>query len=221
MEKKKTFQRIKDLGLLAVIRGPSKDETIKAVNALIKGGVKGIEITYSTPEASEVVKALLKEHKDEILLGMGTITHMDQVKMAIDSGAEFIVSPIFDRQLTQAFIDSKALSIIGCFSPSEMFQAYEMGADMLKVFPGQLAGPSYIRDIRGPFPDYPFVISGGVDIHNIADWFNEGIIAVAVGTCLCPKQLVQDGEFEKISQIAAGFINKVNKAKQGIERKKR
>ena len=213
MEKKQTFQRIKDLGVLAVIRGPSRDETIKAVHALIDGGVKGIEITYSTPNASEVVKTLFKEYHDEILLGMGTITHPDQVKIAIDSGAKFIVSPIFDRQLARAFIDSKALSIIGCFTPTEIFHANEMGADIIKVFPGQLAGPGYIRDLRGPFPDYPFVISGGVDINNVADWFKEGVVAVAAGSCLCPKQLVLDGEFGKISQIAKEFVNKVNDTK--------
>ena len=88
--------------------------------------------------------------------------------MARDSGAVFVVSPMFDLPLTTAFVNSELLSMVGCFSPSEVFHAHQMGVDIIKVFPGRLAGPSYIKDLRGPFPDIPFMPTGGVDQDNVA-----------------------------------------------------
>jgi len=214
MNKKLVFDRISSLGLLAVIRGPSEQKTLKAVEALVKGGVKGIEITYSTPNACSVVNTLAKEYGEEILLGMGTLTEPEQVKLAADNGAKFIVSPVFEPTLAGTFIESGLLSMVGCFSPSEVFKAYKMGADIIKIFPGSLAGPSYIKDLRGPFPDIPFIPTGGVNKENIHEWFKVGVIAVGAGSNLCPKDLVINEEYEKITAIAREFVEAVNMAKQ-------
>jgi 2-dehydro-3-deoxyphosphogluconate aldolase/(4S)-4-hydroxy-2-oxoglutarate aldolase len=213
MDKEAVFQRIKSLGVLAVIRGPSEQLTLKAVDALIEGGVLGIEVTFSTPNAPAVVGQLAKSYGDEILLGMGTLTSADQVSMAVDYGSKFVVSPMFDVPLTRAFVESGLLSMVGCFSPSEVFAAYRMGVDIIKIFPGSLAGPRYIKDLRGPFPDIPFMPTGGVDIDNVGEWFKVGVVAVGAGSSLCPKQLVLNGEFRRITEIARKFVEVVNAVK--------
>ncbi|HPU01914.1 MAG: bifunctional 4-hydroxy-2-oxoglutarate aldolase/2-dehydro-3-deoxy-phosphogluconate aldolase [Firmicutes bacterium] len=213
MDKSMVFERIKSLGLLAVIRGPSEQKTLKAVEALVKGGVKGIEITYSTPNAGAVVKALDREYGDEILLGMGTLTEPGQVKEAAENGAKFIVSPILEPALVEAFLESGLLSMVGCFTPSEVFKAYEMGADIIKIFPGRLAGPAYIKDLRGPFPHIPFIPTGGVSKENVGEWFKAGVIAVGAGSNLCPKELMLNEKYEQITAIAREFVEAVNKAK--------
>lgn len=214
MDKKTVFTRIRSLGLLAVIRGPSEEKTLKAVESLVKGGVKGIEITYSTPNASSVVNTLAKEFGEEILLGMGTVTEPDQVKQAADNGAQFIVSPVFEPALVEDFLESGLLSMVGCFTPSEVFKAYKMGADIIKIFPGRLAGPAYIKDLRGPFPDISFIPTGGVSKENVGEWFKAGVIAVGAGSNLCPKELMLNEEYDKITAIAREFVEELRRARQ-------
>ena len=213
MDKQLIFKQVEALGLLAVIRGPSEQKTLNAVEALIDAGVKGIEITFSTPNAASVMNKLAQKHGNEILLGMGTLTEEKQIEMAADNGAKFIVSPMFESSLTQAFIKSGMLTMVGCFTPSEVFRAYQMGVDIIKIFPGRLAGPNYIKDLRGPFPDIPFMPTGGVNKDNVADWFKVGVVAVGAGSSLCPKELVKCEDYYKITEIAREFVAVVDSVK--------
>jgi 2-dehydro-3-deoxyphosphogluconate aldolase / (4S)-4-hydroxy-2-oxoglutarate aldolase len=210
MDKQLVFDRVKALGVLAVIRGPSEEKTLKAVDALVAGGVQGIEITYSTPNAAAVVKTLDKKYHDDILVGMGTLTKVEQVSEALENGAKFIVSPMFDPGLTEAFVNSGLLSMVGCFTPSEVFHAYQLGADIIKVFPGRLAGPRYIKDLKGPFPDIPVMPTGGVNKDNLADWFKVGVVAVGAGSSLCPKDMMKNGDYDQITKVAKAFVEEVN-----------
>jgi 2-dehydro-3-deoxyphosphogluconate aldolase / (4S)-4-hydroxy-2-oxoglutarate aldolase len=210
MDKQAVLQRIKDVGLLAVIRGPSKELTIKMVEALIAGGVIGIEITYSTPQAEEVVTALKNAYGEDILLGMGTLTEPEQAISAKDAGANFLVSPICEPGLVTAMAASGLVTMAGALTPTEIFQAYRLGTDVVKVFPGELTGPKYIKAIHGPFPYIPMMPTGGVTRENIADWFAAGVIAVGAGSALCPKNLAVEGRFLEISQLAAEFVEIVN-----------
>jgi 2-dehydro-3-deoxyphosphogluconate aldolase / (4S)-4-hydroxy-2-oxoglutarate aldolase len=210
MNKQLIFDHVKALGLLAVIRGPSEEKTLKAVDALVAGGVKGIEVTYSTPNAAAVVKALDEKYEDEILVGMGTLTKIEQVEEALENGAKFVVSPMFDIALTEAFVNSGLLSMVGCFTPSEVFHAYQLGADIIKIFPGRLAGPNYIKDLKGPFPDIPVMPTGGVNKDNLADWFKVGVVAVGAGSALCPKDLVKNEDYDQITKVAKAFVDEVN-----------
>ena len=215
MDKKLVFEKVKELGLLAVLRGPSEEKTVRAVDALVAGGVKGIEITFSTPNAQDVVSTLVKKYGDEILVGMGTLTQPEHIRMALDNGAKFIVSPMFDPSLTEDFVKSGLLSMVGCFTPSEVFQAYKLGADVIKIFPGQLAGPKYINDLKGPFPDIPVMPTGGVDKDNVAEWFKVGVVAVGAGSSLCPKNLVMEENYAKITEVAKAFVEEVNACRRG------
>jgi 2-dehydro-3-deoxyphosphogluconate aldolase/(4S)-4-hydroxy-2-oxoglutarate aldolase len=213
MNKAEVLEKVKELGLLAVIRGPSPELTVKMVEALVVGGVLGIEITYSTPNAEEVVRTLAKKFGDSIVLGMGTLTKPEQATSAKEAGASFLVSPICEPTLVKAMVASGLLTMAGALTPTEVFQAYNLGTDVIKVFPGSLGGPAYIKALKGPFPYIPMMPTGGVNAGNVAEWFSTGVVAVGAGSELCPPQLAKDGKFDEISKRAAEFVQVVNAAK--------
>jgi 2-dehydro-3-deoxyphosphogluconate aldolase / (4S)-4-hydroxy-2-oxoglutarate aldolase len=213
MNKRETLAKIHELGLLAVIRGPSVDLTIKMVEALVAGGVFGIEITYTTPNATEVVRNLDQAFGERILLGMGTLTRPEQAEEAAQAGARFLVSPICNHELGRAMVTTELAVMIGALTPSEVYQAYCLGSDIVKVFPGSLTGPGYIKALRGPFPDIKLVPTGGVSKENVGEWFAAGVFAVGVGSELCPTQLAKDGRFEEITDRAREFVELIRKVR--------
>lgn len=213
MDKQAVFECVKELGLLAVIRGPSPELTFKMVGALVAGGVKGIEITYSTPNAEEVVAELKKTYGDEILLGMGTVTKPEQAVSAKAAGASFLVSPVCVPELVKAMVGSGLLVMAGALTPTEIYQTHSLGADVIKIFPGSLAGPSYVKAIKGPFPYIPLMPTGGVSETNLKDWFAAGVIAVGAGSELCPPALAKEGKFDEISRRAAAFVKTLQEAR--------
>lgn len=212
--KQEILQEIKDIGLLAVIRGPSKDLTKKMVEALVKGGVVGIEITYSTPQAEEVVSSLKTSYGDDILLGMGTLTKPEQAESAKAAGANFLVSPVCEQELVRAMVKTGLVTMAGALTPTEIFQTHALGVDVIKVFPGSLAGPKYIKAVHGPLPDIEMMPTGGVSKENIKDWFAAGAVAVGAGSALCPKHLALEGKFDEISRIASDFVSVVKTSRR-------
>ncbi len=213
MNKVEVLEKVKQLGLLAVIRGPSAELTVKMVDALVAGGVSGIEITYSTPNAEEVVLELSGKYGDSIVLGMGTLTKPEQVLSGKLAGASFLVSPICEPALVKAMVGSGLLCMAGALTPTEVFQAYSMGVDVVKVFPGSLGGPAYIKALKAPFPYIPMMPTGGVSAGNAAEWFAAGVVAVGAGSELCPPQLAKEGKFDEISKRAAEFVQVVKIAR--------
>src|SRR5512137_2471531 len=200
MNKAEVLEKVKELGLLGVIRGPSAELTVQMVEALIKGGVLGIEITYSTPNAEDVVKTLSGKYGDKIVLGMGTLTKTEQAVTAKAAGASFLVSPICEPALVNAMVASGLLTMAGALTPTEVFQAYSLGTDVVKIFPGSLGGPAYVKALKGPFPYIPMMPTGGVSASNAADWFKAGVVAVGAGSELCPPDLAKAGKFDEITQ---------------------
>lgn len=217
MRKQEILDRVIELGLLAVIRGPSAELTIKMVEALFRGGVKGIEITYSTPNAEQVVRELAATYKDEIMLGMGTLTDPAQVESAKAAGAHFLVSPICEPELVRAMIASGLPTMAGALTPTEVFQAYRLGTDVVKIFPGSLGGPAYVKALKGPFPYIPMMPTGGVNAANLGDWFAAGVVAVGAGSELCPPQLAKEGKFDEITRRASEFNQAVQAARAGLK----
>jgi 2-dehydro-3-deoxyphosphogluconate aldolase/(4S)-4-hydroxy-2-oxoglutarate aldolase len=209
------LDRIRALGLLAVIRGPSAAATLKAVHALVRGGVLGIEITYSTPEAPDVVQRLKDKYGDDVLLGMGTLTRPAQAQEASAAGAQFLVSPHTEDKLGESMFTTGLAVMFGALTPSEVVRANELGADIVKIFPGSLGGPRYLKSLRGPLPDIPMMPTGGVTADNVEEWFAAG--AVAVGACgaLCPANLIREGRFEEIEDRARVFATAVRQARIG------
>ncbi len=217
MNKVDVLDRIKTLGLLAVIRGPAPELTIKMVEALVAGGVVGIEITYSTPNAEEVVAELGRKFGDDILLGMGTLTKPEQVNSAKSAGASFLVSPICEPVLVKAMAASGLVVMAGALTPTEIYQAYVLGSDVVKIFPGSLTGPAYIKAIKGPFPYIPVMPTGGVSESNVKEWFAAGVVAVGAGSELCPPALAREGKFNEITQRAANFVKIIHEARAGLK----
>jgi 2-dehydro-3-deoxyphosphogluconate aldolase/(4S)-4-hydroxy-2-oxoglutarate aldolase len=218
IEKTATLERIRDVGLIAVLRGPSEEATVRTVEALVAGGVRGVEITYSTPNAARVARALDRQFGEAIVLGMGTLTEPAQAQEAQDAGARFLVSPVCDESLARAMVATGLAVMVGALTPTEVHRAHRLGADMVKVFPGSLVGPGYIRALRGPFPHLAYVPTGGVSVSNVAEWFAAGVVAVGAGGELCPGPAMAAGRFDEITQRAREFVAAVDKARAGGER---
>lgn len=214
MNKAETLAKIQALGLLAVLRGPSEELTIKMVDALVAGGVTGIEVTYTTPNAPEVVRQLKANYGDDILLGMGTLTEPSQAAEAAEAGANFLVSPHTEAELAAAMRETGLPLMMGALTPSEVMLSRKLGSDVVKVFPGSLGGPEHMKALKGPFPDIPMMPTGGVSKDNIAEWFKVGAVAVGAGSQLCPKQMAVEGRFVEITAIAREFVQIIADARK-------
>lgn len=213
MDKLTIRSQIEKLGLLAVLRGPSPELTIAMVDALLAGGVRGIEITYTTPKAAEVVATLKRRYGSTLVLGMGTLTEPEQVEQALAAGAQFLVSPHCDPILGRRMVASELLTMIGALTPTEVLQAHRLGADVVKLFPGSLGGPSYMQSLRGPFPQIRMMPTGGVNLSNVAEWFKAGAVAIGVGSELCPAAWAREGRFDEITARAREFVAAVEAAR--------
>lgn len=206
MNKSETLAKVQELGLLAVLRGPSEDVTVSMVDALVAGGVTGIEVTYTTPNAPTVVKRLKDKYGDDILLGMGTLTEPEQAAEAAEAGANFLVSPHTEPELAAAMRETGLALMMGALTPSEVVLSRKLGSDVVKVFPGSLGGPSHMKALKAPFPDIPMMPTGGVSKDNVAEWFKVGAVAVGAGSQLAPKNLAAEGKFDEITVIARDFV---------------
>lgn len=203
---KTPLHTITTVGVIAVIRAPSADAAVEGTRALVAGGVTGIEITYSTPDAAVAIARISREFGDSVLLGAGTLRTPDQVAQAADAGARFLVSPGFSPALAAAMGASGLSSMIGALTPTEVMTAEDNGADVVKIFPAGLHGPALIRNLRGPFPGTAFMPTGGVSADNVAEWVAAGVVAVGAGSDLVSTAELAAGRFELITQKAIEFI---------------
>ena len=200
-----SLDTLKSTRVLAVLRAPSAEAAIHAADALVDGGVTGLEITFSTPDAPAVIRALDEKYGDRIYLGAGTVTTSHQAEQAADAGARFLVSPGTRENLTAAMKATGLTVMTGALSPSEVMAAIEYGTDVVKIFPASLGGPAYLRALRGPFPDLPLMPTGGVTPENIGEWFAAGAIAVGAGGDLCSSSALATGDWAEITRRAQLF----------------
>jgi len=213
MEPDLTLKRVEDLGLLAVVRGESHRAALEVVDALVEGGVLGIEITYTTPDAARVMRDLDEKYGGRILLGAGTVTTREQVEEAVGSGATFLVSPGCDPELVPAMLQTGLLVLPGVLTPSEVMLALRLGAPAVKLFPGSSGGPSYLKALLGPFPDTSFVPTGGISVDNTRDWFVAGALAVGAGGALAPASLSGRAR-DEVVENARTFAEAVSSARE-------
>ena len=213
MDRSRTLERVRELGLLAVVRGESREAALEVSEALVEGGVLGIEITFTTPEADLAIQDLKDSHGDRIFLGAGTVTTEEQMERAAASGAIFLVSPGCDPELLPAMLGTGLLVLPGALTPSEVMVARRLGAGAVKLFPGSSGGPSYLKAVACPFPDVPFVPTGGVSLANIADWFAAGAFAVGAGGALAPSSLAGRDRGEVVEN-ARRFAEAVSAARE-------
>lgn len=203
-----TLKAVEDARVLAVIRAPHPQAAIDASNALIRGGVTGLEITYSTPEAASVIAELTRQHGDGAVVGAGTITSATQAQEAAEAGARFLVSPGTRRAVVEAMVGTGLLTMSGAFTPSEVMAALEYGAHVVKVFPASLGGPGLLKALAAPFPDVPFMPTGGVNPENLSEWFDAGAIAVGAGGDLVPGDALAEGDMDRIEELARLFMDR-------------
>jgi 2-dehydro-3-deoxyphosphogluconate aldolase / (4S)-4-hydroxy-2-oxoglutarate aldolase len=200
-----TLERIGELGLLAVVRGESRTTALEVTAALVEGGVLGIEVTFTTPEAGKVLEDLNQEYGERILLGAGTIVESWQVEQAVASGAVFLVSPGCDPDLVPLMLEADLAVMPGILTPTELMLARRLGVEVFKLFPGSAGGPSYLKALLGPFPDAILIPTGGVSEENVHDWFAAGAFAVGAGGALAPAAIKDDRHREEVVARARSF----------------
>jgi 2-dehydro-3-deoxyphosphogluconate aldolase / (4S)-4-hydroxy-2-oxoglutarate aldolase len=207
-----TMERVRELGVISVVRGTSWQAALEVSEALIEGGVLGIEVTFTTPEADRVLRELDDEYEDRILLGAGTVTTPEHVERSVAAGARFLVSPGCDPELVPLMQETGLAVLPGVLTPSEVMLAVSLELDAVKLFPGSLGGPSYLKALRGPFPEVSFVPTGGVSAENAGDWFTAGAVAVGVGGALAPPEL--RGDRERGVERAESLVEAVRAARR-------
>ncbi|GHD44505.1 bifunctional 4-hydroxy-2-oxoglutarate aldolase/2-dehydro-3-deoxy-phosphogluconate aldolase [Mycetocola manganoxydans] len=200
-----SLDRLKSTRVLAVLRAPSPDSALRAADALVDGGVTGLEITFSTPDAPAVIRALDEKYGDRIYVGAGTVTTQEQATRAAEAGAKFLVSPGTRENLTRAMKDTGLIVMTGALSPSEVMAAVEYGTDVVKIFPASLGGPAFLTALRGPFPTVPLMPTGGVSPENIGEWFAAGAIAVGAGSDLVSSAALTAGDWAAITRRAEAY----------------
>ncbi|ASN06132.1 bifunctional 4-hydroxy-2-oxoglutarate aldolase/2-dehydro-3-deoxy-phosphogluconate aldolase [Virgibacillus necropolis] len=205
-----TFQRIKEHKLVAVIRGAKGEEVLSIARALHKGGIYILEITADTPKVDVLIRNLNQEFGDQMIVGAGTVLDPETARTAIMAGARFIFSPTVNVETIRLTKRYGVVSIPGALTPTEILTAYEHGADLIKVFPAGIMGPSYLKDIHGPLPHIPLMPTGGVDLSNVRQYFENGAVAAGLGSALVnTKQLINPDALKGITEKAQQFVEAI------------
>lgn len=217
MDKEKVIERIREVGLVAVVRAENEEKAIKITEACIEGGVAAIELTFTVPFAHNVIEFLAKRYSGgEIIVGAGTVLDSETARIAILSGSEFVVSPMFSEDVVRLCNRYRVASMPGVVSPKDAVLALEAGADIIKVFPGDLYGPNIIKAFKGPLPQGLFMPTGGVDKDNVGEWIRAGAVAVGAGGSLTAG--AKTGDYGKIVSTAKEFLANINKAREEMKK---
>jgi len=215
MNKPQTLAAITETGVIAVIRMTDTSKLEAVIQAVSAGGIRCIEITMTVPNAVTMLKTVRRSLPEAVVLGAGTVTDPETAKAVIDSGASFVVSPILDPAVIDVCKDRDVVVMPGCYTPTEIFTAVKRGSDFVKVFPATSLGPSFIKDLRGPFPNLKLVPTGGVSIDNAGEWIAAGAAAVGIGSDLLDKAAIASGKYEVLTERAARLAANVSRAKGG------
>ena len=208
-----TVRRLEAAGVVAVIRLADGAALRAVADALAAGGVRALEVTMTVPRAVVLIEELARALPSEFLVGAGTVLDAGTARDVIDAGAQFIVSPVFRRSVLETAHEREVAALPGCFTPTEILDAWEAGADIVKVFPATALGPSFFTDIRGPPPHVRLMPTGGVTRDNAGDWIRAGAAAIGVGTALVDREAVAQGRFDVITANARHFIDAVQSAR--------
>jgi 2-dehydro-3-deoxyphosphogluconate aldolase/(4S)-4-hydroxy-2-oxoglutarate aldolase len=209
MSRETDLQRVLDLGIVAIIRSPSGDQLVTVAEALLAGGIDVIEITLTVPNALEVLAAVRKKLGDRILLGAGTILDTETARAAMLAGADFIVSPTVNPSVIEMCRRYSKLVLPGAFTPTEVLTAWEAGADIVKLFPAEVGGPSLLRALKGPLPQVRILPTGGVNLQTIGEFLKAGACAVGLGSSLIEKSALEKGDFTRMTDLSRQYVQAV------------
>ena len=204
-DKQQVLDGIRDCGIVAVVRGKSDEQILKAIEAAMAGGVSVIEVTFTIPNALDVIRKLAGRIGDDVILGAGTVLTPEMALDAIDAGARFIVSPSTNIATIEAAKSAGVPVCPGALTPSEVVTAWQAGADIVKIFPANVMGPKYLKDLHGPLPNVPFMPTGGVNLDTARAYLENGAVALGVGGDLINARLMEEGNFAEITERAIRF----------------
>jgi 2-dehydro-3-deoxyphosphogluconate aldolase/(4S)-4-hydroxy-2-oxoglutarate aldolase len=205
MQTSDPLSRIHTTGIIAVIRAASGERLVEVAEALVAGGVEVMEVTFTVPQAHRVLEQVAGRLGDRILLGAGTVLDTETARIAILSGAEFIVSPAVNLDVIELCRRYGKLVMPGAFTPTEVVTAWQAGADIVKIFPSEFHGPAYLKTLKAPLPQVRMMPTGGVNVNTAKDYLAAGAFAVGVGSSLVDAKSVEAGDFAKIESLARQF----------------
>lgn len=205
------LNRIIDTGLVAIIRADVADHAARIAEACAKGGIGVLEITFTVPGAAKVIEALSKEYEDEMIVGAGTVLDPETARIAILSGAEFVVSPALNADTARLCNRYQVPHMPGTGTVKEIIEAMELGAEIIKIFPSEGLGPGFVKAVRSPLPQAQLMPTGGVSLDNVTDWIKAGCIAVGVSGHLTGYRTASDSKV--IIDTAKQFLTKIRKAR--------
>ena len=213
MIKINTLRALKECGVVAVVRGNSKEVGVEISKACVKGGVKALEVTYTNKFANDIIKELseIYEGQDDVVIGAGTVLDAETARAAMLAGAKYIVSPAFDLETAKICNRYKVPYLPGIMTINEIITAHEAGVDFVKLFPGSSFGQGYVKAIKGPLPYANIMVTGGVNIDNIDSWIKAGVDAVGIGGEL--NKLGEEGKFDEITAICEKYMAKLHEAR--------
>lgn len=213
MSRHENLQRVLNSGIVAIIRANSGEQLVNVARALFEGGVDVIEVTFTVPNAVEVLAAVKKDLGRQILLGAGTVLDPETARTAILAGAEFLVSPIVNLDVIKLGIRYDKLVMPGAYTPTEVLTAWEAGAEVVKLFPADIGGPAYLKALKGPLPQVRILPTGGVNLQTLPEFFKAGACAVGLGSSLVEKDAVDKGDFGRIRDLARQYVELVKQTR--------
>ena len=206
--------KIKEVGIVPVVRAASVEEATRAVEAICAGGIPVVEITMTVPNAVAVIREVAKQYGSKVLIGAGTVTSAEQAESCIRAGAEFLVSPSLNLATIEMANRYSKVITPGALTPTEVLTAWQAGGDIIKIFPcGAFGGAKYIKALRAPFPQIEMMPTGGVSLETVGDFLKAGACAVAVGAELIDSANIRDGHFGVFEERAKRFLEAVAKAR--------
>ena len=208
------MQLIRETGIVAIVRGTEIDSLMKVAESLHAGGVRSIEVTLNTPGAIDMISKLVQEFGDEMLVGAGTVLDPETARAVILSGAKFVLGPTLSLEVSKLCKRYNTLYVPGVFTPTEILAAWEMGSQVVKIFPAGSVGPRYIKELCGPLPQIDMMPVGGVNLDNAAEFIKAGAVALGVGGELVDKKAVELGHYEVLTEKARRFIEAVQEGRK-------
>ena len=213
MHKWSVLNRVTETGLVAVVRARSADEAVRIAEACIQGGVAAVEITFTVPGAAGAISAITQRYSsNEVLVGAGSVLDAETCRTALLAGAQFIVSPSLNIPTARMCGRYQVPYMPGAGTVTEVVRAMEEGADIVKVFPGEILGPGFVKAVRGPLPHAPLMPTGGVTLENAGEWIRAGCVAVGVGGNLTAG--AQTGDFDSVTALARKFTDAIQAARR-------
>ncbi|MBZ4654184.1 MAG: bifunctional 2-keto-4-hydroxyglutarate aldolase/2-keto-3-deoxy-6-phosphogluconate aldolase [Peptococcaceae bacterium] len=216
MKKFQLLRKILNSGIVAIVRTETTEKAIKTVEAIKAGGISVIEVTMTVPNAIDAIKNLVDYcGKEDIILGVGSVLDPETARIAILAGAEYVVTPNVNTDVIKLCNRYQVPIMPGAMTIKEIIEAMEAGADIVKVFPGEMLGPAFIKAVRGPLPQAPLMPTGGVSLDNIKNWFDAGAVAVGIGGSLT--EGAKQGNYQLVTDTARRFVEKIQLLRRGVE----